>query len=214
MLILFYISQVVNRTSDEEAEFGNHTIDERLVSSCHTAVTSLYIVHANPTRATRDIHYGRGKKREDKFFFEFDVRFADLVLPHIFRESVRAHCINVTATLMEQLRAGETHEINPDGVVQLIHVGGVPQAAIDAANEKLAPEGVDVGCLIMAGLDRDIILASVDAVILTFVERVKARIQISIPVHYCIASTSETVVSLVLGTASLSNQRGGIRQYD
>jgi len=35
-----------------------------------------------------------------------------------------------------------------------------------------------------------------------------------VPADYCITNTSERVVSLVLGTARLSNQWDGIRTYD
>jgi len=35
-----------------------------------------------------------------------------------------------------------------------------------------------------------------------------------VPADYCITNTSERVVSLVLGTARLSNQWDGIRTHD
>jgi len=76
------------------------------------------------------------------------------------------------------------------------------------------PEGVDVGCLIMTGLDRDTMLGGIDAVTRMFAEREAAGTPHPVPADYCITNTSERVVSLVLGTARLSNQWDGIRTHD
>ena len=76
------------------------------------------------------------------------------------------------------------------------------------------PEGIDVGCLIMTGLDRDTMLDSVQAVTQMFAERVASGIPHPVPADYCISNTSERVVSLILGTARLSNNWDGIRKND
>jgi UDP-N-acetylglucosamine 2-epimerase (non-hydrolysing) len=76
------------------------------------------------------------------------------------------------------------------------------------------PEGIDVGCLIMTGLDRDTMLDSVKAVTQMFAERVASGIPHPVPADYCISNTSERVVSLILGTARLSNNWDGIRKND
>ena len=69
------------------------------------------------------------------------------------------------------------------------------------------PEGLDVGCLTMTGLDRDTILAGIDLQTRLFAERGRPQI----PADYRIGNTSERVVSLILGTARLSNAWDGIR---
>ncbi len=76
------------------------------------------------------------------------------------------------------------------------------------------PEGLDVGCLIMTGLHRDTILDGVTAVTRMFDERQSADIPHPIPADYTITNTSERVVSLILGTARLSNSWDGIREND
>lgn len=76
------------------------------------------------------------------------------------------------------------------------------------------PEGLDVGCLIMTGLDRDTMLDGVEAVTQMFAERLSEGTAHPVPVDYCITNTSERVVSLILGTARLSNQWDGIRKHD
>lgn len=76
------------------------------------------------------------------------------------------------------------------------------------------PEGIDVGCLIMTGLDRSTMLEGISAVTRMFAERVEQKLDHPVPADYCIANTSERVVSLILGTARLSNQWDGIRTHD
>lgn len=76
------------------------------------------------------------------------------------------------------------------------------------------PEGLDVGCLIMTGLNRDTIVDGVEAVTRMFAARVESGVPHPIPADYCITNTSQRVVSLILGTARLSNGWDGIRTND
>ena len=72
------------------------------------------------------------------------------------------------------------------------------------------PEGLDTGCIIMTGLDRDTILAGVDATTRLFAERGAP----DLPADYQVINTSERVLSLILGTANLSNSWDGVRTPD
>jgi len=76
------------------------------------------------------------------------------------------------------------------------------------------PEGVDVGCIMLTGLDRDAIMGGVDAVTRMFGQRQTYGVSHPIPDDYRITNTSERVVSLILGTARLSNAWDGIRIND
>lgn len=76
------------------------------------------------------------------------------------------------------------------------------------------PEGLDVGCLIMTGLDRATIIGAVEASTRMFAKRVANGNSHPVPADYCIQNTSERVVSLILGTARLSNSWDGIRHND
>lgn len=73
------------------------------------------------------------------------------------------------------------------------------------------PEAIDVGCLIMTGLDRDTIIGGIEAIMQAFSEREKMGTPHPVPADYCITNTSERVANLILGTARLSNQWYGIR---
>lgn len=76
------------------------------------------------------------------------------------------------------------------------------------------PEGLDVGCILMTGLDASVILQGVDTVTQLFAERKENGQPRPIPADYCISNTSERVTSLILGTAKLSNAWDGIRRND
>ena len=76
------------------------------------------------------------------------------------------------------------------------------------------PEGIDVGCIIMTGLDCDTIVGGVDAVTRMFAERETHGTPHPIPTDYTITNTSERVVSLILGATKLSNSWDGIRVND
>jgi len=76
------------------------------------------------------------------------------------------------------------------------------------------PEALDVGCIVMTGLDRSTIENGIDAVTRLFSERRAAGRPNPVPADYCITDTSERVLGLILGTAKLSNRWDGIRMND
>ncbi len=76
------------------------------------------------------------------------------------------------------------------------------------------PEAVDAGCIIMTGLDPDVILNGVETATKLFQGRVANNTEHPVPADYCITDTSERVVSLIVGTAKLSNSWDGIRKHD
>jgi UDP-N-acetyl-L-fucosamine synthase len=76
------------------------------------------------------------------------------------------------------------------------------------------PEGLDVGCIIMTGLDQQTILNAVDVVTAMVAVRREKGLMVPVPLDYCVSNTSERVVSLIVGTAKLSNSWEGIRRND
>jgi UDP-N-acetylglucosamine 2-epimerase len=76
------------------------------------------------------------------------------------------------------------------------------------------PEALDVGCIIMTGLDQEAILSAIDTATEGFQERKAKGMQHPVPADYCITNTSERVVNLILGTARLSNAWDGIRERE
>jgi UDP-N-acetylglucosamine 2-epimerase len=76
------------------------------------------------------------------------------------------------------------------------------------------PEALDVGSLIMTGLDGDTILEAIKAVTDMHQRRLSTGRPPAVPSDYSVSNTSERVVSLILGTAKLSNSWDGIRVND
>lgn len=74
------------------------------------------------------------------------------------------------------------------------------------------PEGVDVGCLIMTGMDHDTMMMGVEAVVQMHADRQASGQSNPVPEDYTITNTSERVAALIIGTARLSNQWDGIRK--
>ena len=97
-------------------------------------------------------------------------------------------------------------------IVEEASILGFP--AITPRDSIERPEGLDVGCVIMTGLDRDTMLDGVEAITRMFLDREAAGISQPVPADYLVANTSERVVSLILGTAKLSNTWDGIRLND
>ena len=76
------------------------------------------------------------------------------------------------------------------------------------------PEALDVGCIVMTGLDRDNMQRGIDLVVRRFSEREQAGESHPVPEDYMIGNTSERVVGLIIGSAALSNGWDGIRSND
>lgn len=74
------------------------------------------------------------------------------------------------------------------------------------------PEGLDVGCLIMTGLNSDTIVEGIALIVEDFQYRQAAGLPHPIPENYSVADTSRRVVNLLTGTARLSNIWDGIRK--
>lgn len=73
------------------------------------------------------------------------------------------------------------------------------------------PEGLDVGCIVMTGVNRAAIVNGVALATQLFAEHGPAANPV--PADYCITNTSERVAALLLGTAHLSNAWDGIRRF-
>jgi len=78
--------------------------------------------------------------------------------------------------------------------------------AISIRNAMERPEAMDVGSIILTGLNEDIIVNSVSAQI----ERRKENNHKVVPSDYKILNTSERVVNLILGISKLINRWNGI----
>ena len=138
----------VNRGREEDVEKANPIIADRLRRFCAEANVRPHVVYANSTHAASDTPYGRSKRIAGEILSRVGGRYTDLVLPHIFGECARPRYNNVTATFIEAVIAGETPDVNPDGLVSLLHAGAAAQAGLDAIiggqTGTLRPEARDI----------------------------------------------------------------------
>lgn len=138
----------------------------------------------------------RTRKQLDVLGLSFDARVKDMK-PFGFHDYNRlqmcAFCaISDSGTIAEESSILEFPAITPRDAIE-------------------RPEGLDVGCIIMTGVNQEGILEGVTAATQFFGERVAAGLTHPVPADYCVTNTSERVVSLILGSARLSNQWDGIR---
>lgn len=83
-----------------------------------------------------------------------------------------------------------------------------PAVTIRKSMER--PEAIDSGAIILTGLDRKVVLKSIDVVI---DQHIKESAN-SIPVEYQVTNTSWRILKLILGTANLSNNWNSIVKTD
>lgn len=156
------------------------------------ALNELADVHDRPVILST---HPRTRKRIDAFGLELSDRVKDMK-PFGFHDynhlQMNAFCaISDSGTIAEEAS-----------------ILGFPAITPRDAIER--PEGLDVGCIVMTGLDRETVLAGVEATTRFFAER-GAPEQ---PAGYQVINTSKRVVSLIIGTAKLSNAWDGIRMSD
>lgn len=127
----------VNRGSEEDVAAANPAIARALVSACQRAGVRPHIVYANSIHADTESVYGLSKRRAGEILAASTERYTDVVLPHIFGECARPNYNNVTATLIDAAVSGRMPDINPAGVVQLLHVG----VAVGRIIEEMSGKG-------------------------------------------------------------------------
>lgn len=166
---------------------------ERLTQLVH-ALNTLAQTHDMPVILST---HPRTRKRLEAFGLSFDARVQDMK-PFGFHDynnlQMNAYCaISDSGTIAEEASMLGFPAITPRDAIE-------------------RPEGVDVGCIIMTGLNSDTILAGVAAIVAQFHARTAAGVDpVPVPADYCITNTSERVLNLVIGTAKLSNTWDGIR---
>ncbi len=141
----------VNRGNEAEVEAANPAIAQLLADSITRTGARPHIVYANSTHAAFDTPYGRSKKHAADILAAATPGFSNLILPHIFGECARPYYNNVTATLIDQIWAGQEPTINPQGKVALLHAGEAAKLAIaeGLAGESgtITPEGREISIM-------------------------------------------------------------------
>lgn len=166
------------------------------LSSLVAALNALATRHDKPVIVST---HPRTRKRLDALGAEFDIRVT-WATPFGFHDynhlQMHAFCaISDSGTIAEESS-----------------ILGFPAITPRDAIER--PEALDTGSILVTGVDRDAIVAGVEAAAESFAARDAAGLPHPVPAEYCIANTSDRVANLILGTARLSNAWDGIRRHD
>ena len=81
--------------------------------------------------------------------------------------------------------------------------------AVTIRNSMERPEAMDSGSIILTGLEKDVVLTSIDVVMSKSTEMSKY-----IPNEYEIKNASHRILKLILGTAKLSNTWNSINRLN
>ena len=82
--------------------------------------------------------------------------------------------------------------------------------AITIRKSMERPESIDTGSIILTGLDKEVVLKSIDVVM----DQHNKKSANSSPVEYQVTNTSWRILKLILGTANLSNNWNSIEKID
>lgn len=126
----------INRGSDEDVEAANPAIALRLANACKAINVKPHIVYANSIHSYKNTAYGRSKSIAGKILARVGGLYTNLVLPHVFGECARPQYNNVTATFIESVILDKKPDVNPNGVVSLIHAGDVAKVSLDAIKNR------------------------------------------------------------------------------
>ncbi len=142
----------VNRGTESEVANGNQGIARTLVANLEKSGSKAHIVYANSTHSLKNNTYGAGKKETAQILNNWATKtsslFTDLVFPHIFGEGGTPFYNTVTATLCHQIVKEQVPEINPAGVVELLHAGSAATIALNSVLNSITgvvvPKGTEI----------------------------------------------------------------------
>ena len=121
----------MNRGGEDEIYATNIRLVDDLLHACDAARIAPHLVFPSSTHELRDSAYGRSKKdgaaRVESWAAAHAARASVLVLPHVFGEFAKPFHNSGIATMCHQLAEGESSDINPAGVFELIHARDVAE---------------------------------------------------------------------------------------
>ncbi|HYW75349.1 MAG TPA: NAD-dependent epimerase/dehydratase family protein [Gammaproteobacteria bacterium] len=134
----------INRADDRTLADGNRELAERLCEALSESRATPHVIYANSTQRDRGNPYARGKQAAHNVLAQWsethNVRYTELVLPHVFGEGGRPHYNSAVHTFCHQLANDEDLSINGQGELELIHAQDVAAAVVDAFERRRTGE--------------------------------------------------------------------------
>lgn len=130
----------VNRGDEDVVAEANPAIAQALVEALERTGVRSHILFANSTHRSRPGAYGRSKAAAAEILQRWGsaagAPVTDLVFPNLFGEHGRPHYNSAVATFCHQLSRGETSDVNPEGVTELIHVQDAAQVVLEQVEHQ------------------------------------------------------------------------------
>jgi len=140
----------MNRGPEPEVYETNVRLAQHLTEALDKNGATPAIVFANSIHSLGDSAFGRSKREAARILAAWakarDVRFVDVILPHLFGEGGKPFYNSGFATFCHQLARGEEPQIHQDGELELIHAQRVAATLLD-----LAQDGKSEGCVRVKG---------------------------------------------------------------
>lgn len=138
---VIHIAGVNRAATDEQVEYGNISLADKLAAALTTNGRPVDVAYANSVQAEMDNPYGRSKARAADVIGlavrENGGRFADLLLPNLFGEHGRPNYNSFVATFAHEVAAGRTPDVTGDRQIQLLHAQDAAAALIGALGTNL-----------------------------------------------------------------------------
>jgi len=117
----------VNRASEQELIDGNILPAQMLADALTAVGSSCPVIFASSLHAVEaKTTYGKGKKQAAQILRDWAKstgnRYINLIIPHVFGEYCRPFYNSAIASFCLQILNNETLEVNPDGLLELVHV--------------------------------------------------------------------------------------------
>ncbi len=133
----------VNRASDEDLVQGNVLPARQLVVALQAENATPCLIYSSTTHAVAPSSvYGNAKNEVSNVFATWSEqtggRFINMIIPHVFGEYCRPNYNSGVATFCHHLVNGEVPEVNPDGVLELVHVQDLVALMIDLYQQGLS----------------------------------------------------------------------------
>jgi len=139
----------VNRAPEDEIQYANPMLAERLVQGLIRADRPITVVHGNSIHSRADSVFGKSKAKAATILRSHSALtgspFIDVILPNIFGEHGRPFYNSVVATFCHQLAVGETPTIDIDRELSLLHAQAAAAILLNAAENPVSHEIEAVG---------------------------------------------------------------------
>ncbi len=130
----------VNRAVDDELMQGNLQPARQLIEALTATGSAACVLYSSTTHAIEpSTVYGQAKQGVSNILRDWadaaGGRFINLIIPHVFGEYGKPFYNSGVATFCHQIVHGESPEVNPNGMLELVHVQDLVEQMLDLCQQ-------------------------------------------------------------------------------